>query len=245
MTYPSHDLFLDGRVAICQPDKGFRAGLDTVLLAAAVPAREGDEILELGSGAGVASLCLAKRMPGCRVSGIEIDEQLVALAQANARSNALEADVLFAVGDALDLEPGWRREFDHVFVNPPFYPAHGTVSPRPDRARARQDRNRLADWLTASLKRVRPGGTFTAILRADRLAEGLAAAPGKGIIIFPVWPRAGEQANRIILRVVKNSRAPLALLSGLVVHERDGSYTLEAGAILRGGALLALSNRHR
>jgi len=94
------DRFLGGRVIAGQPQSGFRAGHDTVLLAAAVPAESGSVVLELGSGAGIASLCLAARVPGVGIIGIEIDPDLVRLANENATRNAVADRVSFVVGDA-------------------------------------------------------------------------------------------------------------------------------------------------
>jgi tRNA1(Val) A37 N6-methylase TrmN6 len=84
----TEDGFLNGRLKIRQPKRGFRAGLDAVMLAAAVPARAGETALELGAGVGTASLCIAFRT-GCDVSGLEIDPQLAALANQNAARNAM------------------------------------------------------------------------------------------------------------------------------------------------------------
>ena len=96
------DRFLGGRVVAAQPSIGFRAGHDTVLLAAAVPAEGGSLALELGSGAGIASLCLAARVPGLRIIGIEIDPKLVHLAIDNAARNTISDRVSFVLGDATD-----------------------------------------------------------------------------------------------------------------------------------------------
>jgi tRNA1(Val) A37 N6-methylase TrmN6 len=237
------DRFLGGRVLVRQPTHGFRAGLDAVMLAAAIPARAGEEILELGAGAGTASLCLARRISGVTLVGIEIDPDLAELAKSNAKANAMDACVSFVAGDALDLPAALRRQFDHVFCNPPFHGDEGEISPDTARARALQDGGRLADWLTAGLKRTASGGTFTAILRADRIGEALAALPERGVTIFPLWPRATVQAKRIIVQVWKESRAPFQILPGLVLHRADGRYTAEADAVLRGEAALTLETK--
>jgi tRNA1Val (adenine37-N6)-methyltransferase len=243
MSLPTtNDTFLGGRVAVRQPTRGFRAGLDAVMLAAAVPAVDGEEALELGSGVGTASLCLACRVAGATVHGVEIDPDLVALARGNARSNEVDARVSFTVFDALAPPSQLRRPFDHVFCNPPFH-ADGETSPDAERARALQDKGRLKEWLTAGLKRTGPGGTFTSILRTDRVVEALTALPERGVTVFPFWPRTGEQAKRIIVQVRQGSRAPLVFLPGLVLHEADGRYTPEADTILRQGASLALDSR--
>jgi tRNA1Val (adenine37-N6)-methyltransferase len=245
MMQGSGDSFLDGRITAQQPRDGFRSGTDAVMLAASVPARAGDELLELGAGAGIASLCLAARIPECHISGLEIFPELVALAQGNAHSNGMEARVSFACVDIFDLPGPWRRSFDHVFCNPPFHGAEGETSPREDRARALQDNGQLGDWLASGFRRVRAGGTFTTIVRADRLKEALDAFPATGVALFPLWPRGGVPAKRIIMQARKNARTPLTLLAGLVLHEENGNYTRDAEVVLRGAGSLALGNPRR
>jgi len=234
----TEDRFLNGRIVVRQTIHGFRSGLDAVLLAAAVPPGEG-EALDLGAGAGAASLCLAARVSSYRVTGIEIDPALVDLANANAHENAMDMRVRFVAADALHLPQNLKREFAHVFSNPPF---HGEGMPAPDegKRRALQDEGRLADWLETGAKRTVSGGTFTTIIRADRLGEALAVLPATGMTVFPLWPRAGEPAKRVILQLRKGSGAPLVVLPGLVLHEEGGRYAPEADAVLRDGASLAL-----
>ena len=230
--------FLDGRIIAAQPQDGFQSGSDAVFLAAAVPARAGEETLELGAGSGVASLCLEARVPGVLITGVERDAELAALANRNAQANKAKAHFLSA--DIFALPPELKRDFDQVFANPPFH-GEGQVSPDAARAAALMDDGRLADWLKLGLQRTVSGGYFTAILRADRLNEALAALPEKGVAAFPLFPRAGEAPRRVIVQARKGSRAPIALLAGLVLHQPDGAWTPEADAILRRGTALALS----
>jgi len=232
------ETFLDGRVKVRQPDSGFRSGLDAVMLAAAVPARAGDTALELGAGAGTVSLCLAARVPGVTVSGVEIDPSLVDLANANAAANGFEAR--FVAADIFVLPLSLKQDFDQVFCNPPFH-GEGQVSPDAARKAALSDGGKLSDWLKLGLQRTVSGGFFTAIIRADRLAQALATLPTEGVSVLPLWPRLGEPARRVIVQVRKASRAPFCLLPGLVLHRQDGTSTPEAEAVLRRGAALALT----
>jgi tRNA1Val (adenine37-N6)-methyltransferase len=231
------EAFLDGQVKIAQPETGFRSGLDAVMLAAAVPGRDGQTALELGAGAGTASLCLLARVPGLAITGVEIDPGLAALATANAAANAMAAR--FVAADIFALPSELKRDFDQVFCNPPFH-GEGQISPDEMRAAALMDGGRLRDWLKTGLQRTVSGGWFTAILRADRLNQALAALPEKGVAAFPLWPRAGEAPKRVIVQARKGSGAPFALLPGLVLHQADGSWTAEADDVLRRGNALAL-----
>ena len=226
--------FLDGRVLVEQTEAGFRSGTDAVLLAAAVPARSGQAVLELGTGSGAASLCLAYRVTGLALTGVEIDADAAALAARNAGAKAR-----MVRADIFDLPSELRRDFDHVFANPPFHDG-GQQSPDPARARALSDDGSLGQWLSTGLQRTVSGGFFTAIIRADRIPEALAALGQRGMNLLPLWPRTGMPAKRAILLARKGSRAPFHLLSGLVLHEADGRYTDETQAILRDGCALAM-----
>ena len=242
MTSFTQDGFLDSRILVRQPTDGFRSGLDAVLLAASIPAEENDELLELGSGSGAASLCAAHRISKTKVIGLEIDARLVDLANENARANKLDDRVSFMGVDVFSLPQEIKRDFDHVFSNPPFHGENGEIPPDASRARALHDEGRLRDWLELGVKRTASHGTFTCIIRADRMNEALSALPERGLAMFPVWPRADTPAKRVILQLRKASRAPLAVLPGLVLHAAGGRYTDEAEAVLRGGASLALAS---
>lgn len=238
MTDFTDDTFLGGRICARQPLGGFRSGLDAVVVAAAVPAQANDRILELGAGAGIASLCLAARVVNCELVGVEIDPRLVAVANANAGTNGFDTRVTFVEADVTALPQNLRIEFDHVFCNPPF---HADDQRSPDTARAMATHGAtLADWIKTGFARSRSGGTFTAIVRADRLATVLETTGSEGVTVFPLWPHAGTPAKRVILQVCRSSRAPFVLLAGMVLHRSDGAYTDQADAVLRGGAALAL-----
>jgi tRNA1(Val) A37 N6-methylase TrmN6 len=133
----------------------------------------------------------------------------------------------------------WKREYEAVLMNPPFH-GEGQTSPDAARARALMDKGSLPDWLETGLKRTVSAGSFTAIVRADRLNEALAALPDAGVTVFPLWPKAGDAARRVLIQVRKGARTPFCLLPGMILHQPSGAYTPEADAILRGEAALAL-----
>jgi tRNA1(Val) A37 N6-methylase TrmN6 len=239
------DAFLDGRVMARQPETGFRSGLDAVFLAAACLARPGDDVLEAGCGAGVASLCLLARVPGAKVTAIEIDPDLAALANENAAANGVAEDfaaVAAGVTAAWDeLEAGGiRREaYDHVIANPPFY-IQGRSRPSKDR---RNDRSRamgageLDDWLRFLAAASKPRGTCTVIHMAEALPELLNAFGGRfgSLRVIPLYPKADTSAIRVIIRGQKGNRGPISIAPGVVLHEKGGAQSPAAEAILRQG----------
>ena len=88
---------LGGRLKLHQPAEGYRAAIDPVLLAASVPCRAGEKILDLGTGIGTAALCLLARTSGVKMVGIDIQDDLIGLAIKNAGLNDLQDDVLYYV----------------------------------------------------------------------------------------------------------------------------------------------------
>jgi tRNA1(Val) A37 N6-methylase TrmN6 len=241
----SDDTLLGGRVKLRQPLDGYRVAIDPVLLAAAVPASAQDRVLDIGCGSGAASLCLAARVPGCRIVGIERDRTLARFAQDNIARNEFAARLSVIQADLLkppaSLAPG---SFTQVMANPPFLEAaRASASPIAARAAAAVEGEALlGDWIDFALAMLRDKATLTMIHRADRLADLLAALNGRagGVIVFPLWPGGGKPAKRILLQAKKGSAAPLTLAQGLVLHRDDGRNSDAAEAILRHGAALPL-----
>lgn len=240
----TRDTLLGGRVKLSQPEKGFRAAIDPVLLAAAVPIRAGESALDAGAGTGAAALCLAVRVPGARVTGIELDRELVALAKTNAADTGIADRVSFVAGDVGVPGVPAPESFDHVLTNPPFaLEGSGTVAPDPGKRRATvEGSGGLGRWLDACLGLLKPGGWLTLIHRADRIDDVLAHLKGRagGGVVFPLLPGVGKPAKRAIVAARKGSSAPMATRAGLVLHGPGGGYTPEAEAILRHAQALDL-----
>lgn len=238
----STDAFLGGRLRLFQPAEGYRAAIDPVLLAAAVPAAPGERLLELGLGSGAACLCLLRRVAGCRVTGLELQPGLVELARRNAEVNGLAERLEVVEGDLRRLPAALGRGYDRVFANPPF---HGAESPAPAVQRAAAHHSatgELRDWAAAALRCLRPAGTMTFIVRSERLPELLAALEGGAgdFRVLPLWPKPGRPAKRLLLQARKGARAPFVLLPGMLLHEPSGRFTLAAEAVLRDAAALSL-----
>jgi tRNA1(Val) A37 N6-methylase TrmN6 len=238
------DAFLGGQLRILQPRKGFRAGLDAVVLAAAVPARPRQRVCDLGAGAGTAGLCVAARVSGVHVTAVDLDADMLDLAAQNAARNDLsgcfevmEADL---VGRARNLP---RQHFHHVLTNPPFHDeARGTRAPDDRKASAKSiGAASLLHWLRLARAITRPGGTVATILPPAQLPVALEALSphGRGVTVFPLWPRAGVAAKRMILLAHVNSAAPLVMAPGILLHDPDGKPSVAAEEILRRGKALS------
>jgi tRNA1(Val) A37 N6-methylase TrmN6 len=235
------DTVLGGRVRYIQPRDGLRVTTDPVLLAASIPVRAGERVLEGGTGAGAALLCLAARVPGISGVGVDKDFSLIRLARTNAIENGW-ADLSFVVGDLTASPVG--PAFDHAFANPPYHPVSGTPSPSASRDTAKRSSfGFLPCWVQALAHPLRHRGTLTLLLPPSFLADALQAMRDRGVpaeCIFPVRSREGDPARLVIIQGRKNGRAPLVLTSGLTLHTEAGSYRSEVQAVLRDGAGLPM-----
>lgn len=240
----THDAFLGGRLHLWQPSRGYRAGVVPVLLAASVPARAGQKVLELGCGVGAASLCLGARVTGLNLTGVELLEEYADLARRNG-DGTLEVVTADLAKLPLHLR---QRQFDHVIANPPYFDrAASVVSDDPARESAHGEHTPLGKWVSVASKRLNPKGMMHFIHRAERLPDLLQAMPADmgSAEVLPLAPRVGRAAELVILRARKNGRAAFRLHATMVMHQgaqhaADGdSYVPAIRAVLRDGAALA------
>lgn len=239
-TEPAETL-LGGRVRMSGQERGLKTTTDTVMLAAAVVAREEARVLDAGCGAGGAMLCLARRLPSTHITGLERDPVLVHLARCNIALNDVAARITVHEGDVADAHHLAER-FDVVMTNPPYLHALQSRAPQdPRRAGAMVETMPLEDWIGHCLKRLGRKGSIVLVHRAERLGDilGILAKRTGAIDVMPLLPRDdGSPARRVLVRATKGSARPLRLLPGLVLHGSDGNYSPRARRVLDDGAAL-------
>lgn len=259
---------LNKRLKLRHSATGFKTSMDSVLLAAACPAVEGDHILDMGCGVGGAGLCVLTRVAGAKLSGVEIQGEHAELARQNAEANNMAERAEFITADI----QGFRREkaFHHIICNPPYLEAGkhlrspseekatamGGVAytPHPTSGKAQApnlsypsplakgggvgggiDNPVLKDWIDTAHFCLKSNGSFTMIHRADKI-DKIILGMGKrfgALEIIPLWPKAGQDAKRVIVRAIKDRKTPTSLKAGLILHNEDGSYTDRTEHILR------------
>ena len=245
----TEDKWLGGRLTLLQPKRGHRVGTDAALLVAAAGARQG-RVVDVGAGVGAVGLALAQRSESASADLVEIDPELAALAERNAALNGLAARTRALRLDVLNArdrrEAGLVESADCVVTNPPFFePKAVRVSPDEGKARAHvlsraETGASLAEWISASLAILAPGGRFVMIHRPEALGAILSAIGNRlgAVALMPVHPHAGANAHRLLVSGVKGSKTPLCIAPGLVLHGADGRLTAEADAIHRGEQLI-------
>ena len=238
------DAFLGGKVRLKQSDKAFKGTSDSVLIAAAVPAKPGETVLDVGTGNGVISLCLNARVGDLDLTGIDCQKEVLDLAKENADLNRVKFSSVLA--DIAKIpSPIHGKQFHHVVTNPPFYTEpHRRKAPQ--QAVACHQGVLLTEWLKFCLRHVRAKGSLSVIHRTETLPEILSVLNGRigSLEVFPIAPKENEPATRIIVRGRMNSRKPLCLYPPLIMHEQNGKRTEVAEQLLRNGmgidALLGL-----
>lgn len=244
--------FLDGRFELYQPKKGLRAGSDAMFLAASIPARSGETVVEAGLGTGAAAMALLTRVEGVCVTGVERHTPHAILARRNAdlnlmgdRLRVVDADILSARLAELT-GAGDSATFDHAMANPPYYEA-GRVRDSDTASKATahvMPPGGLTQWVAKLVRLTRPGGTVTFIHRPEVLPELLGAMEhGCGrLLVLPLLPHERRAASRVLVQGTKGSAAPLQLVAPLLLHDRGGGHTCQSEAVLRGGKSLELEN---
>lgn len=247
------DAFLGGRLNILQPRQGYRAGLDAVMLAAAVEARGAPfRVLDAGAGVGTAGLCVAWRCPEARVVLVEREPELVRLAEMNIARNGLqdrvsvvEADVTRVAAGVLDAIGLAEASFDQVIANPPYHTeGAGTAARDALKAAAHaMPGAELEDWWRFFARMAKPGGEALMIHKASALPDLIDAAKRRfgALVALPLHSSAGEAAHRVMLGGIKGSRAAFRLDAGFVVHDAEGAFTPGAEGVLRLGRALRVA----
>jgi tRNA1Val (adenine37-N6)-methyltransferase len=234
------DAFLDGRVHVFQPVKGFRAGTDSVLLAAALDGGFSGQALEVGCGAGGALLPAATRLSAASFTGLECDPEMVSLAEKGVVENALQSRVDIIQGDAASLPKHWQNKFDLVFSNPPFFEPGKITEPGVGKEAAYLESLSLKGWINAMLFALRPKGQLVMIHRAAELARILANIERQtgDISILPIQNYPGASAKRVIVSARKGLRSgPVKLLAPFSLHgSKGGAATPDLQNIAREGS---------
>lgn len=237
---------LRGKVKLIQPKKGFRASMDTVFLAAAVPVKDRWNVLDICCGVGSAGLCVTSRNPTISLTGMDIQQGLIDLAHLNAGLNGLQDSSRFICANVLKEKDLENNYFHSVLINPPYQKANTHIISL-DKIKAFSHGEEASGITLKKLikyahSKIKNGFYITIIHRADRLDEILSIMTDKkwfgSIEIIPLWPRIDEPAKRVIIRARKERYTPLKMHPGIALHEKDGRYTKEALDISEKGLAL-------
>ena len=243
----TEDQILNKAIHIKQPQNGFRVGSDSILLAAAVPAVNNESVIDIGSGVGAISLCVAYRCPKAQLTALEKFRTHVELFKENIIKNNMlgRINIFEGVLENLPIEIQGKY-FSHVVTNPPFWEAGKSSLPKNESRRNSSHEGKIAlrDWISLSLKLIKPGGSITIIVPDSRSAETLSLLRSHLSTVFalPLVPRFGLQPKRWILQGWAVEIKCFMIYEPFQLHtEKGNGYSDAAEEILRGGNVLELA----
>ena len=227
------DEILYGKLKLLQPLGGVRVNLDTVLLASWVKIRRaGSRILEAGCASGAVSLLLALKFNQAKITGIDIQSDLIELAKLNSQNNNLSENVNFITGDLRDKNLLPLEYFDVLVINPPYSSmSSGRKSDVLSKTTARLDLTcKINDVAELSRRVLKSKGRLFAVFTSERLDEFLGAMRVEKIIpkrIKFVHSRLNLNSGIFLIECIKDGGEGLTILPPLIVRDEYNNYTEE------------------
>ena len=228
---------LPGNVKILQKKRGYRFSIDSILLAHFVRLREGQKVVDLGTGSGVIPIILATRVKTTRIWGVEIQEELAEMAKRNIEMNQLQDRIHIVKSDVRNLADRMEsEEFDIVLTNPPYRKIRsGRLNLQREKAMARHEiKGSLADMTKIAFRLLRPKASFYLVYPAVRLVDLITCVRGSHLEpkrLRLVHPNVGKGAKLILLEAIKGGGPGLDIHPPLFIHDLNGQYSEEMRSI--------------
>ncbi|CAI3924960.1 tRNA1(Val) A37 N6-methylase TrmN6 (TrmN6) [Commensalibacter communis] len=246
----SDGTLLGGKIFYRQYQEGYRTALEPILMAASIPAKPGQTIIEGGCGAGAGLMCLNYRVPNITGIGFEQNPKMLTLANENFQLNHMNSLKVVEVTlpklpkRPFDFLSKGQEHVDHVFANPPWHAHNSFPSPNPQKDLAKRlPKDCLAEWIYALSRPLRQGGTLTLALSASLYVEASAIMNQYklgSIVLFPLWPKLNRSSRIILLQGRMGSTGGSQISPGMILHNENGDFTTQANHILRDGQMLCL-----
>ena len=237
MSEETLDEILDGHLRIFQKKRGYRFSLDSILLSHFVFLKPRTCALDLGCGSGIILLILAKRFPHINYAGLEIQEELAALARKNINLNKLTHRIKIAKGDARRIKNIFSaNSFDAVIFNPPYRKlSSGRINPRLEKAIARHEiKGSLKDFIRAAKYLLKEEGKVFTIYPAKRLVELITLFRKNSIEpkrTKPVYSDNLSAAEFVLVEGRKGSGEELKIEQPLFIYDQNKKYTADMAGI--------------
>ena len=218
---------------IIQDPGRFCFGMDAVLLSGFARAKEGDRVLDLGTGTGIIPILMEAKTNASRFFALEIQEESADMARRSVALNGLEKKIQVVTGDIKEAEKYFNASsFDVITCNPPYMIGkHGLVNPDAPKAIARHEiLCTLEDVIRQAAFLLKPGGSFYLVHRPFRLAEILSllvTAKLEPKRMRLVYPYVDKEPNMVLLQAVRGGKSRMTVEKPLIIFEKPGVYTKE------------------
>ncbi len=236
------DKFLDGKLRIYQPKKGYRAGIDAVLLAASVKERNNLSILDVGSGSGVISFCLAYRCNNVSITGIEKNKDYYLLSLKSFKKNNKNFKINFINKDFKKLD---KMQFSVIVSNPPWFPINSIYESKNSLINeAKIESISLDRWINKVCDNLELFGEYYTIFPYDRINEIIDIMKNyfNLIKIYPLASFVKDKPNKAIIYAKKtNNKYKLWKFDKIIIHKSDKSFMDNIKKVLREGSSLSLA----
>lgn len=226
------ELQRNGYRIIQNPEK-FCFGMDAVLLSGFARAREGEKVLDLGTGTGIIPILLEAKTRASHLTGLEIQEESADMAARSVKLNGLQDKIAIVQGDIKEAGTLFgAASFDVVTCNPPYMIGqHGLKNPDAPKAIARHEvLCTLLDVVSQTAKLLRPGGNFFMVHRPFRLAEIMALLQEYRLEpkrMRLVYPYVDKEPNMVLIEANRGGRPRMTVEKPLIVYEKPGVYMPE------------------
>lgn len=233
MPHLTIDTFFNGNVRVAQNKTGYRFSIDSVLLAYHCVPRQGDKVLDLGTGCGIIPIILVFRHPYITVYGAEVQSELATLAVTNVKENHMEDCITVLYSDMKLLRPKMTDgPVDLVVCNPPYRkPGSGKINPDEQRAVARHElKVNLSELIQTASRMLRTAGKFITIYTAERTTDILAQMRMDDIepkFMRMIHSRQNTDAKLILIEGIKGARPGLKIAPPLIVYDDHSDFTGE------------------
>ena len=230
------DLQLKGLYLIQKKD-GFKFGIDAVLLSDFAQVKKRHRVMDLCTGTGIVPFLVYGKYEPQSVFGLEIQRDMVEMAERSVKLNSLEGRVQFINGDLKDIDTLKKLDrFDVVTVNPPYKLNNsGILNPLDKLAIARHEvLCNLEDVIAASRVLLKDNGRMFIVHRPERLADIFTLMRKYKIEpkrVKMVHPKMGKAPNIVLVEGQRDGGAYLKWEAPLYVYDENGRYTKEIDEI--------------
>ena len=215
---------------IIQNKEKFCFGMDAVLLPGFAKVKEGEKVLDIGTGTGIIPILLAAKTPGQHFTGLEIQPESADMARRSVALNHLEEKISIVEGDVREADQLFSAaSFDVITSNPPYMTgSHGLVNPDMPKAIARHEICcTLEDLVSQTEKLLRPGGRFFMVHRPFRLAEIMTVLTAHHLEpkrMRLVYPFVDKEPNMVLLECIRGGKPRITVEKPLIVYKEPGVY---------------------
>ncbi len=218
---------------IIQDPNRFCFGMDAVLLSGFAKAKEGDKVLDLGTGTGIIPLLMEAKTKASHLTGLEIQPESADMAARSVKLNNLTDKIEIITGDIKEAARLFgAASFDVVTCNPPYMTEHhGLTNPQAPKAIARHEiLCTLEDIISQSAKLLKPGGNFFMVHRPFRLSEIIVLMhqyklePKRMQLVYPY---VDKEPNMVLIEGCRGGKPRMTVEKPLIVYKEPGVYTDE------------------